>query len=113
MTIESRLDLLQNQLNIITELMQLSINALNTKKAVSKFLNKSEKTIDNYIKNNTFLEHKHYFYNENKKVEFIPSAIVHFKKNPIHKIKIVEEREEENKTLVLSETSSKILKGIL
>lgn len=115
MTIESRLEDMQNQLTNLIELLQISISSLNTKKSVSKFLNKSEKTIDNYIKNDTFIENKHYFYNENKRVEFIPFAIVEFKKNPKYKIKIIEDKKEENKTktLILSETSSKILKGLL
>lgn len=111
MTIEQRFDTIQNQLNTVCELLQLSINSLNTKKAVSKFLNKSEKTIDNYINNDTFIENKHYFLNENNRVEFIPFAIVEFKKNPKHKIKVLEVKKEEK--ITLSETSSKILKGIL
>ncbi|AXH12390.1 hypothetical protein [Halarcobacter bivalviorum] len=110
MTIEAKLDVLENQLSNVIELLQISITSLNTKKAVSKFLNKSEKTIDNYIKNETFIENKHYFINENQRVEFIPSAILEFKKNPNHKIKIIEQKEEK---IILSETSSKILKGIL
>jgi len=111
MTIEAKLDSMQNQLNTMLELLQISITSLNTKKAVSKFLNKSEKTIDNYIKNETFIENKHYFINENQRIEFIPGAILDFKKNPNHKIKIIEQKKEEK--LQLSETSSKILKGIL
>lgn len=111
MTIEDRLENMQNQLMNVIELLQISISSLNTKKAVSKFLNKSEKTIDNYIKNDTFIENKHYFYNENKRVEYIPFAIVEFKKNPKHKIKIIENNTSD--TVVLSETSSKILKGII
>ena len=111
MTIEERFDAIQNQLNTVCELLQLSINSLNTKKAVSKFLNKSEKTIDNYINNNTFIENKHYFINENNRVEFIPFSIVEFKKNPNHKIKIIEIKKEEK--IILSKTSSKILKGLI
>lgn len=45
MTIEQRFDTIQNQLNTVCELLQLSITSLNTKKAVARFLNKSEKTI--------------------------------------------------------------------
>ena len=71
----------------------------------------SEKTIDNYINNNTFIENKHYFINEKNKIEFIPFSIVEFKKNPKHKIKIIEDKKEEK--IILSETTSKILKGIL
>lgn len=114
MTIEARLENMQNQLSNVVELLQISISSLNTKKAVANFLGKSQKTIDNYIKNKSFVEGKHYFINSNGKVEFVPIAIVEFKKNPIHKIKVVENKEEvKNKTIVLSKTSSSILKGII
>lgn len=111
MTIEAQLTQMQNQILNLTQLVQLAITSLHTKKDVARFLNKSEKTIDNYIKNDTFIENKHYFYNENQKIEFIPGAILDFKKNPKHKIKIIEPIKEE--PIKLSETSSKILKGIL
>lgn len=111
MTIEAQLTQMQNQILNLTQLVQLAITSLHTKKDVARFLNKSEKTIDNYIKNDTFIENKHYFINENQKIEFIPNAILEFKKNPKHKIKIIEPKKEE--TIKLSETSSKILKGIL
>lgn len=111
MTIEAQLTQMQNQILNLTQLVQLAITSLHTKKDVARFLNKSEKTIDNYIKNDTFIENKHYFINENQKIEFIPNAILEFKKNPKHKIKIIEPIKEE--PIKLSETSSKILKGIL
>ncbi|MEV9615218.1 hypothetical protein [Aliarcobacter butzleri] len=111
MTIESQLKIMQNQILDLTQLIQLALTNLHTKKDVARFLNKSEKTIDNYIKNNTFIEDKHYFINENQKIEFIPDAILDFKKNPNHKIKIIETIKEEK--LQLSETSSKILKGLI
>jgi DNA-binding CsgD family transcriptional regulator len=111
MTIEAQLTQMQNQILNLTQLVQLAITSLHTKKDVARFLNKSEKTIDNYIKNDTFIENKHYFINENKKIEFIPCAILDFKKNPKHKIKIIEPIKEE--PIKLSETTSKILKGIL
>lgn len=111
MTIEAKLDNLENQMKNLIELLQISITSLNSKKSVSKFLNKSEKTIDNYIKNNTFVENKHYFINQNNRIEFISSAILEFKKNPKHKMKIIEKKEVD--TISLSETSSRILKGIL
>ena len=111
MTIEAQLTQMQNQILNLTQLVQLAITSLHTKKDVARFLNKSEKTIDNYIKNDTFIENKHYFINENQKIEFIPNAILEFKKNPKHKIKIIEAQKEE--TIKLSETSSKILKGLI
>ena len=112
MTIESRLENLQIQLNTVCELLEMSINSLNTKKSVSKFLNRSEKTIDNYIKNETFVKDKHYYINEKDRIVFIPFAIVNFKKNPSHKLSIVK-KETKLETIQLSEASSKILKGVL
>lgn len=111
MTIEDQLYILRSQIEDLTELVQIIFISLDTKKAVSKFLNKSEKTIDNYIKNKTFIENEHYFFNEREKIEFIPMGILRFKKNPNYKIKIIEEKKEEK--ITLSETSSKILRGIL
>ena len=111
MTIEAQLTQIRNEVLNLTQLVQLAITSLHTKKDVARFLNKSEKTIDNYIKNDTFIENKHYFINENKKIEFIPGAILDFKKNPKHKIKITEPIKEE--TIKLSETTSKILKGLI
>ncbi|OCL91387.1 hypothetical protein [Arcobacter porcinus] len=113
MTLESKIDNLEKQLRDITILLQLSINSLNTKKDVARFLNKSEKTIDNYIKNNTFIENKHYFINENNRIEFISQGIIDFKKYPNHKIKIIENKDINNRRIQLSKTSSKILKGVL
>jgi hypothetical protein len=114
MTIEARLENMQNQLSSVLELLQISINSLNTKKSVASFLGKSQKTIDNYIKNESFIKGKHYFINDDGKIEFIPIAIVEFKKNPIHKIKTIEDKKEDvNKTIILSKTTSKILKGVI
>lgn len=78
LTLKLILEKLENQ----EELLQLSISTLTTKKEVARFLNKSEKTIDNYVKNNTLIKDIHYFYNEQNRVEFIPFAILQFKKQP-------------------------------
>lgn len=111
MTLEAKIDNLEKQLKDITTLLQLSINSLNTKKQVARFLNKSEKTIDNYIKNQTFKENIYYFINDNNRIEFISQGIIDFKKSPNHKIKLIEKKIDD--TIILSSTSTKILKGIL
>jgi len=82
MSIEETLSLILQKLENNEELLQLSISTLTTRKEVARFLNKSEKTIDNWITNNTFQENVHYFINEKKRVEFIPFAILEFKKAP-------------------------------
>lgn len=111
MTIEQRFDKLDTKLDMVTEFIQLYIGTLTTLKAVSKYLSRSEKTINNYIKNHTFIEGKHYFINDMNKTEFIPSAILEFRLNPKLKLQIIEPLKEEK--IILSETSSKILKGLL
>lgn len=84
--LESTLRLILEKLEYNEELLQLSISTLTTKKEVARFLNKSDKTIDNYVKNNTLKKDVHYFYNERNRVEFIPFAILKFKKCPKEKI---------------------------
>lgn len=80
--LENTLKLILQKLEYNEELLQLSISALKTKKDVAKFLSKSEKTIDNYVKNNTLKINIHYFINERKRIEFIPLGILEFKKAP-------------------------------
>ena len=75
-------------------------------------MNKSEKTIDNYINNYTFKQNKHYFINENNRIEFIPFTIVEFKKIQTIKIKMIEVKKEEKK-LYLVKLHLKILKGLI
>lgn len=111
MTIEQRFEQLDSKLDVVTEFILLFINTLTTHKAVSNYLGKSEKTINNYINNNTFIMNYHYFINENNKVVFIPSAILEFKLNPKHKLQILEPKKEEK--IILSKTSTKILKGFI
>lgn len=82
MSIEETLKLiLENQEEMKAD-FQMFISTLTTRKDVARFLNKTEKTIDNWVSNETFKENIHYFYNEKSKIEFIPSAIWEFKKAP-------------------------------
>ena len=47
---------------------------------VAKFLDKTRKTIYNYVKEDKFVEDKHYYTNEKGHPTFIPSGIIEFKK---------------------------------
>lgn len=104
MTLEDTLKLILDKLEDQQELLQLSISTLTTKKEVARFLNKSEKTIDNYVKNNTLKKDIHYFYNEKGRVEFIPFAILEFKKAP--KLAIVKDSIDETKKMYHSSVNS-------
>lgn len=75
------LNLILQKLEDQEELLLLTISNLTTKKSVASFLKKSERTIDNYIKNGVFREGIEYIVLENGKKEFVPSAIVDFKRN--------------------------------
>lgn len=110
MLLEETLINILHKLEDMEELMQLSISALTTKKAVSKFLNKSEKTIDNYIKNETFKLGTHYKILANDKIEFLPFGVLEFKKSA--KIPI-EYEEKETKPIIISDTSKRILKNVI
>jgi len=63
------------------QLMQVVIDSLTTKKAVAKFLGVHPVTIKNYVKNGTFELDREYFIDKDGEIEFVPSAIVDFKKN--------------------------------
>lgn len=97
-----------NKIDTLSELVQLSSSNLYTKKAVAICLNKSTNTIDNYIKNGTLVKDKHYFFNENGKIEFIPLAILEFKKAPKRSSRSISSM---SKSITHSSVSS-ILKGI-
>jgi hypothetical protein len=106
--LEDILKSILNKLDYQSELLQLSISNLNTKKAVASYLNKSTATIDNYIKNGTLIKNKHYFVNENNKIEFIPLEILEFKKYPLVK----KRTKSINNSNLIHSTVSSILKGI-
>jgi len=80
--LENTLNLIIKKLETNEELLQLSISTLSTKKDVARFLDKTTKTIDNYIKNGVLIENIHYVINDNDKLEFIPLAIIDYKKFP-------------------------------
>lgn len=108
MAIEDTLKLILEKLDDQKEFLQLAISNLTTRKEVARFLNKSEKTIDNWVDNETFKENVHYFINEKNKIEFIPFAILEFKKAP--KIQISTKTDETKK--IYHSSVESITKGL-
>ena len=84
-TLESTLLLILDKLDKQEQLLQVALDSLTTRKAVAKFLGVHPKTIGNYIDDGRFQKGREYVCNENGDVEFIPLAIVDFKKK--HKSK--------------------------
>ncbi len=112
MSIEETLSLILKKLDTQEELLQLAISNLTTRKEVANFLSKSEKTIDNYVKNGTFEEDIHFFHNEKNKIEFIPTAILEFKKHPqIHYKTSIKPKEQKVEKIYHSSLSC-ITKGL-
>lgn len=89
---EKILNLILQKIQEQEELLLLTISNLTTKKSVASFLKKSERTIDNYIKNGVFTEGVEYIVLENGKKEFVPSAIVDFKRNKKDRKKVEPEK---------------------
>ena len=83
----NNLELIPHLLIKIEELnnkIELFSPKLNTKKGVMQFLDKSDKTIHNYINDGRFIENIH-FYRKNGKMIFVESAIIDFKKSYLNK----------------------------
>ncbi len=108
MSIEEQLRLMSEDIKEIKADVQMFISTLTTRKDVARFLNKSEKTIDNWVSNETFKEDIHYFYNEKSKIEFIPSAIYDFKKAP----KLTISTKTDNPKKVYHKSVNSITKGL-
>jgi hypothetical protein len=110
--LEDTLKLIVEKLETQEELLQLSISVLNTKKSVANFLGKSEKTIDNYIANNTLKKDIHYFYNGAGKLEFIPMGIVKFKRNPAEQKALIKEDTKDDTKKVYHPSVKTIVEGL-
>lgn len=106
--LEDILKMILKKIEDNSELLELAISNLNTKRNVARCLNKSIATIDNYVRNGTLIEDKHYFINKKGKIEFIPTGILEFKSNPIIKKKngLI------NDLTITHKAVSNILKGV-
>ena len=82
------------KLNNQEQLLQVTIDSLNNKKSVAKFLGVSSKTISNMIKDGRFQVDREYKYNKKGQIEFVPQGILEYKKGVKHprNIKKVEKK---------------------
>ena len=105
---EKILYLILKKLEQQEKLLMLSISALNTKKEVARFFNRSEKTIDNWIKNGIFTEGVEYLKNSKGKVAFIPSGILNHRNNILKK----PQKNIDSKKKVYHPSVASIVKGL-
>ncbi len=79
-------NIFEKRLKTAEAIIPFAFNFLTIKKYVAKFLEKSEATIDNMIADGRLIEGIHY--TREKKIQFVPQAIVEYKiAPPVHKIK--------------------------
>lgn len=67
------------QIELIAERMAKLAPPLTSKKEVAKFLNKSERTINNYIEQGLLMENYHFYRKNGKILVFIEDAILKFR----------------------------------
>ena len=107
-----KINKLEKSMELLLELHLEQSNNLTTYKEVARFLGKSKKTIYNYVKEGKFILNTHYYKDDNKKIVFIPKAIVEFKtKTPSIVTKNIKE-EIKLPTRVNNPLVSSILRGV-
>jgi len=67
------------QVGLMAERMAKLVPPLTSKKEVAKFLNKSERTINNYIEQGLLRENHHFYRKNGKILVFIEDAILEFR----------------------------------
>lgn len=70
---------LLEQIELMTERMAKLAPPLTSKKEVAKFLNKSERTVNNYIEQGLLKEGFHFYRKNGKILVFIEDAILEFR----------------------------------
>lgn len=71
---------LLSKIEIMEERMSKLVPPITTKREVAKFLNVTDRTINNYITQGLLKEHQHFYRKNGKILVFIEDAITEFKK---------------------------------
>lgn len=110
---EHMLDMLtkmQKNIDLLLALYTEQTNSLTTYKQVAKILGLSSRTLQNYIKDSTFVIGTHYYINGKGKVVFIPQGIIEFKKSVLQRQNI--KPSNSVATRVMHPIASKVLQGV-
>ena len=106
----NKLNAIDEKLSLILDLYMQQTNNLTTYKDVAKFLGKTPRTINNYIRKSKLVANKHYYKDENGKTVFVPQAIMEFKHASIEVQSVKKSRETISK--VMHPIASSILNGV-
>lgn len=94
-SLENTLLEIKSELRLYRELFALQLDSLRTRKQVAKFLQVDPKTVHNYTLNGTFKEGVHFVVHESGKKEYVPEAIIQFKKEMKNRKKEVKKVEKQ------------------
>ena len=101
-----------NKLDLILDLVLKQSSALTTYNEVSQYLNKSTRTIRNYIINGKLVQNVHYNKDNNGKTIFIAKAIIAFKENSNEPKTSMNKETKVTSPRIIHPTASRILQGI-
>lgn len=71
---------LMKQIEEMNNMIKKMIPPITTKKEVAKFLEKSERTVNNYIERGILQEGKHFYRKNGKILVFVESAVIEFRR---------------------------------
>lgn len=71
---------LLKQVEEMSNIIKKMIPPITTKKEVAKFLDKSERTVNNYIERGILIEGQHFYRKNGKMLVFVESAVIEFRK---------------------------------
>lgn len=71
---------LMKQIEEMRDMMAKMMPPITTKKEVAKFLDKSERTVNNYITQGILKEGTHFYRKNGKILVFVESAVIEFRK---------------------------------
>lgn len=105
-----KLTKMEENIALLVDLYTEQTNSLTTYKQVAKILGLSSRTLQNYIKDSTFVIGTHYYINAKRKVVFIPQGIIEFKKSVLQRQNI--KPSNSVATRVMHPIASKVLQGV-
>ncbi len=71
---------MQKQIEEMSNIIRKLMPPITTKKEVAKFLDKSERTVNNYIEKGILKEGQHFYRKNGKILVFVESAVIEFRK---------------------------------
>ena len=109
----NKIEKIEKDNKTILELLLKEKADLTSYKNVAKFLNRTPKTIQNYIKRGYLIENEHFYRNPMGKVVFIPKSIIAFKNGKTEKRQLDPMIKSKSKLNELHPSVKRLLEGVI